>query len=198
MNYGEVKDYFRKILNRRDITDALTNTFIANAIQRIQRVVRLPPMEKTAAIASSDGSLALPSDLLQVIAVVSDNKVYGRISLHDVYTYREDGSSFCGFTQRNGELLVTPLPGSSTTYEIDYYADATGLVADTDTNWLTEVAPDALAYGALSYAADYFLDSRKDMFEGRFTQAVAEIAEQRLNDELSGGASIQPAYSMNF
>lgn len=198
MNYGEVKDYFSKVLNRRDTTTSLVNTFMKNAIQRIQRVVRLPPMEKRTIITSSDGSLAIPGDLIQLIALVNDNKVYGRISLEDLFRHRESGSSFTGFTQRGGEYLVTPLSDAATSYEIDYYADASGLVADTDSNWLTEVAPDAIVYGALSYACEYFLDNRREVFEARFSQAAAELIEQRHNDELTGSASIQPAYSMSF
>ena len=198
MNYGETKDYFSKVLNRRDITPSLTETFIQNAIQRTQRLLRLPPMEKSVIITPTNGAVDVPGDLLQFLAVIVDSKVHGRISLSDLLTYREQGSSFNGYCIQDGEVLLTPIPSGSSDVRIDYYGDFTSLVADTDSNWMTDIAPDLIVYGALSYACDYFLDNRKQLFEERFINTVAELAEQRMMDELSAGAQIQPAYSMNY
>lgn len=198
MNYGEVKDYFSKVLNRRDITPSLMGIFINNAIQRTQRLLRLPPMEKSVIVTPTNGSVDVPGDLLQFIAVIVDDKVHGRISLSDLLNYRSIQSSFNGYSVQDGEVLLTPVPAAGAEVRIDYYGDFTSLVADTDSNWMTEIAPDLIVYGALSYACDYFLDNRKQLFEERFINTVAELAEQRMMDELSAGAQIQPAYSMNY
>lgn len=198
MNYGEVKDYFSKVLNRRDITPSLTGIFINNAIQRTQRLLRLPPMEKSVIVTPTNGAVDVPGDLLQFIAVIVDDKVHGRISLSDLLNYRSIQSSFNGYAIQDGEVLLTPIPPAGAQVRVDYYGDFTSLVADTDSNWMTEIAPDLIVYGALSYACDYFLDNRKQLFEERFINTVAELAEQRMMDELSAGAQIQPAYSMNY
>lgn len=198
MNYGEVKDYFSKVLNRRDITPSLTGIFINNAIQRTQRLLRLPPMEKSVIVSPTNGAVDVPGDLLQFIAVIVDDKVHGRISLSDLLNYRSIQSSFNGYAIQDGQVLLTPEPPASADVRIDYYGDFTSLVADTDSNWMTEIAPDLIVYGALSYACDYFLDNRKQLFEERFINTVGELAEQRMMDELSAGAQIQPAYSMNY
>ena len=42
------------------------------------------------------------------------------------------------------------------------------MVANTDENDLAAVAPDLIIYGALGYAADYYLDERRDIFEAKF------------------------------
>lgn len=198
MNYGEVKDYFSKVLNRRDITPSLTGIFINNAIQRTQRLLRLPPMEKSVIVTPTNGAVDVPGDLLQFIAVIVDDKVHGRISLSDLLNYRSIQSTFNGYAIQDGEVLLTPIPPAGAQVRVDYYGDFTSLVADTDSNWMTEIAPDLIVYGALSYACDYFLDNRKQLFEERFINTVAELAEQRMMDELSAGAQIQPAYSMNY
>ena len=67
------------------------------------------------------------------------------------------------------------------------------LSADTDTNWITQVAPTLLVYAALSYAADYFLDDRKQMFEASYVQIAEQMQLMALQDELQN-ASISPAY----
>jgi hypothetical protein len=38
--------------------------------------------------------------------------------------------------------------------------------------------------------------ARGDKFEGRFTQIISDIQMQADDDELSGGAVVQPAYSI--
>ena len=46
MNYGDLKSHFNDLLNRSDITAALTTRFIDQGIARIQRQLRTPLNEK--------------------------------------------------------------------------------------------------------------------------------------------------------
>ena len=46
MNLGDLKTHLADTLNRTDMTDALKTRFIDQAIQRIQRQLRIPVMEK--------------------------------------------------------------------------------------------------------------------------------------------------------
>ena len=41
------------------------------------------------------------------------------------------------------------------------------MTADTDENDLAAVAPDLIIYGGLTYAADFYLDERRDIFEAK-------------------------------
>jgi hypothetical protein len=71
--------------------------------------------------------------------------------------------------------------------------NADALSADTDTNWVTEIAPTLLIYAALSYSCDYYLDDRKQLFEASYQQIADQIQQMALQDELQN-ASISAAY----
>ena len=98
------------------------------------------------------------------------------------------------YYRQGANFLIGPYPGTGSVAYITYYQDASGLSAGTDHNWLTDVAPDLLIYGALCYAADYFLDDRKQGFEDRFAQILGSLQDMADRDELIN-ASISPAYS---
>lgn len=198
MAYVDVKNQFLGLLNRRDITPSLVNTFMGFGIQRIQREIRVPAMEKTVEL-TADGTsrLAVPGDFLQVISIhTNDNTSRSKLIRADLQSilslaavtgapriYHREGAYF----------HIGPVPPSGSKVYINYYADASSLSADSDTNWLTEVAPALLIYAALSYAADYFLDDRKQMFEASYMQIAEQLVSMSMQDEVEN-ASISPAY----
>lgn len=206
MNYGQVKAQFQAVLNRRDITPTLTDAFIQNAIQRAQRSLRVPAMEKSVVVdfLKEDEAIDLPNDLLQLINVVWDQGVpyeatkMQRVDLGNVLNLRNQVGTPYAYARQDGALIIGPKPFSDGNIRMDYYADFSNLSADSDTNWLTQIAPDLIVYGALSFASDYFLDNRRDQFEERYNNAMAELTNQMQLDELSAGAAIAPAYGMNF
>ena len=70
------------------------------------------------------------------------------------------------------------------------------MTADSDTNALSVAAPDLIIYAALTYAADFYLDERAEIFENKYTTFLAEIQEQANDQELNGSANtIAPAYA---
>jgi len=53
-----------------------------------------------------------------------------------------------------------------------------------------------LVYGALTYAADFYVDERKDAFENVFGRIYSEIMEQNVQMEMSQqGIAVAPAYN---
>lgn len=203
MSYGAVKTQFMAVLNRRDITPSLVDTFMGYAVQRIHTELRVPAMEKNITF-TTDGSatIAVPGDLLQIISVHVNDDQNGRRKLtrtdlptilcqsaiagQPIYYHREGGNFYIG-----------PYPPIGQTVYLNYYGDSSLLSADTDENWLTEVAPMLLVYAALSYAADYFLDDRQSIFEGRYGQIRDNLASMAMQDEVEN-ASIRPAYNMDL
>lgn len=205
MNYGQVKAQFQAVLNRRDITPTLTENFIKQSIQRAQRVLRVPAMEKSVEIATAanEEMVSVPGDLLSFITVMWQDAsgYWHKLSRRDigwVYAQRQYVGNTAYYARQDGDLVLAPQPITAGKVRIDYFADFSNLINDTDTNWLTEIAPDVIIYGALSFAADYFLDNRRDSFEQRFVGGVEELLTQMQIDELSAGAAISPAYSMNY
>lgn len=198
MAYVDVKNQFLGLLNRRDITPTLTDTFMGFGIQRIQRELRVPAMEKIATVLA-DGSpqIPVPGDLLEVISIhTNDQANHNKLVRCDLQTIL-DYSRIAGvpkfYYREATSFNLGPYPPSGTAIWINYFADASNLSADTDTNWITEVAPTLLIYAALSYSADYYLDDRKQMFEASYIQIAEQLQQMALQDELEN-ASISHAY----
>jgi hypothetical protein len=195
--YVDVKNQFMAILNRRDITPSLVNTFMSFGIQRIHRELRVPPMEKLVTL-STDGSslLNVPSDYIEVISINTNDPVHhDKLIKTDLQTILTQAliSGVPEFYHRQGTYIhIGPVPPADTDVFLNYYSDSTSLVADGDTNWMTEKAPVLLIYAALGYAADYFLDDRKGLFEATYLQTKDGVQEQANQDELTN-ASIAPA-----
>jgi hypothetical protein len=198
MAYVDVKNQFLGLLNRRDVTPSLTNTFMQFGIQRIQRELRVPAMEKLAVFVT-DGtySVAVPGDYLEMISIYTNtttsHKRLTRVDAQTILDYSKQSGIPQYYSRIGGNFVVGPVPPSDTNIFIYYYADASALVADSDTNWITEVAPTLLIYAALSYASDYFLDDRKQMFEASYMQIAEQLQNMALQDELEN-ASVSSAY----
>lgn len=199
MNYGDLKSHFNDLLNRSDITSALTTRFIDQGISRIQRQLRTPLNEKvkTYNITSQTTSLTLPSDFLEIISLYYDQYELVRVPMSKFRTLNK--STFNGsptnFTRQQETLLLYPTPTSGSVV-LYYYAEFDSMLANSDENALAAVASDLIIYGGLTYAADYYLDERAGVFEQKFTQFLTEIQEQANDQELNGSTQvIQPAYS---
>lgn len=196
MPYLDIKTNFQSILNRRDITPSQVILFLNNGLQRIQRELRIPAIEKVSTF-TTDGTpnVSVPTDLGALIGMSFNDAVnrvvLKRVDLMDAII----GSSIPGtprmFARQGSSYLLAPYPPAGTTGTLAYYATIPRLSADTDTNWLSENAPDLWMYAALGYACDYFMDERLNNFESRYQQILGSLQDQALEDELSG-ATILP------
>ena len=198
MNYGDIKSHFNNLLNRSDITTALTETFIDQGIARIQRQLRTPLNENltTYALTSRTTSVTLPNDFLEIISLYYEDTELQRIPMSKyraVAVSPIQGSPTTFIRQQNLFLHPEPASGSLVLY---YYAEFAPMVQNTDENTLAAVAHDLIIYAALTYAADYYLDERAPLFETKYNQFLSEIQEQANDQEMNGGIqSIQPTYT---
>ena len=198
MNYGQIKSHFQDLLNRSDITTALTTRFIDQSIARIQRQLRTPMSERVleVTITSQTESMTLPSDFIEIISLYHSQYELERVSMR---RYRElIDNVYAGkpqfFTRQAEKLLLYPQPSDGKLI-LYYHGEYPALSADSDENVLTQSASDLIIYGALSLAADFYLDNRAELFESRFNQFLTELQEQANDQELNGGTqSILPAY----
>ena len=199
MNYGDLKSHFNDLLNRSDITTALTECFIDQGIARIQRQLRTPMSERVLniTITGQTESLTLPSDFMEIISLYMNEYELERVSMRK---YREVAHTAVAgkprmFVRQAEKLLLYPQPTSGT-LSLYYHGEFPTLSADSDSNVLTNAAPDLIIYGALTFASDYYLDARAEQFEAKFTQFLTELQEQANDQELQGGTqSVLPAYS---
>jgi hypothetical protein len=198
MNKGELRTHFKQLLNRSDCTDALADTFISQSITRMERVLRIPPMEKTLTytITSNTTELTIPTDFLEITGIYHGTTNMIRVSLAKFIELTQGGETGTPkyFCRQADKLTIYPYPTSGTV-TMNYYASFPVLVSDSDTNDLTLIASDMIAYGALTYAADYFLDERGPQFEGKFQQGLTEIQMQANDAETSGTVQVMQPHS---
>lgn len=198
MNYGDIKTHFEALLNRSDITPTLTTNFIDQSIARIQRSLRTPLNEsvKTHTLTTLTPSIALPNDFLETISLYFGSHELKNIPM---VKYRQlAASTYTGnpvyYTRQQQDILLFPQP-SSGDLVLYYYSTFPAMVLNTDENALAAVASDLIIYGALAYAADFYLDERAELFEIKFQTFLNELQEQSNDMELNGGTqSINPAY----
>ena len=198
MNYGDLKTHFNALLNRSDITTALTEQFINDGIARIQRSLRTPMQEKILSVTLTGLTtrLTLPADFLETISLYFDQYELQRVPMK---RFRElNHSNYTGnpmfYTREGADLLLFPQP-SNGTLVLYYYAEMPPLVNNTDQTAMTQVASSLVIYSALTFAADYYLDERAELFELKYNQMMQEHQEMANDQETNGGTQvIQPTY----
>ena len=200
MNYGELRTQFTAVLNRRDLTTSLANTFLQMGISRIQRELRAPFLEKSTlvTIGSSYDGIEIPSDYLALVAltVVGQDAKLQRVDLNIAQAEANRGTNIPRvFARQGGKLIIGPTPAEGEVVRIDYYGEVGELSDDTDENTLTIIAWDLVVYAALVLAAEYFLDRRLEAFEIRYQTTLKEITDQADFDDVSSGV-IYPCYSI--
>lgn len=207
MNKAALRTQFKNLLNRNDCSNNLADTFLDQALGRIQRTLRVPSMEKVNTITFSDSlpsSFILPDDFLEFISLYFDGPSGGgRLTYVPMGTFVEIPKNTGGtpkyFTRIGAEVKVKPLPSQDTSLTLLYYGEIPDFTDDTSSNFLSEIAPDLLIYGALSYAADYFVDERKQAFEEVYARTFSDLVAQSASLEFSGGEmSIQPMYNIDY
>ena len=205
---AETRTKFLARLNRRDCTTTLADGFLADAIKRLQRVIRIPGGEKSVEVELTDdtyftnGNLAIPSDFIKLRAMwYNGDTELVRRPLSVVRSIAEAGDEDASpnrgtslyFARQGSGWVLAPYPEAAATIRIDYWAEFEDHDEDSDETLLLDIAEDAVIYGALSYACDHFNDKRGPRFEQRFTQILSDIQEQGDSDELTN-AVVEQAF----
>lgn len=196
MNYGELRTQFVSLLNRRDLTPSLRDTFINQGIARIQRTLRVPAMERAIEVTWGENTTALPipDDLLELKTITCGPVVLEQRDIQSVLRASSRTGTAMAFARRGGAWTFAPTPQVGDKLRIDYYAEIPSLSEDTDTNWLSVIAPELILSAALIYACSWALDERKAEFMADFTTGLAELQAQAARDELSGAAVQAPGF----
>lgn len=199
MNYGELKTQFEGLLKRRDMTPAQRDIFIQNAIMRVQRVLRIPAMEKHVKVTYdgtifNTGELPVPADYLRLHSItVNDEHIVHQGDAEQVLSLAKVTGTPSLYYRRGSRFKFGPTPPAGTEFRLAYYVEFDALAADDTANFLTVSAPDLTLYAALSYAGDWFIDKRAAAWEGRYRDILSEIQDQADQDELIN-ATVSAAY----
>ena len=141
--------------------------------------------------------MVIPSDFLEAIDLYFDGRSLERVPMKEMQEFRINSLSgtplYFAREQANFLLYPSPLSGTLT---LNYYSQYEDMVNDSDENALAAIASDLIIYGALTYAADYFLDERTQLFEAKYQAFFTEIQQQADDQELTGSLqAIRPAYT---
>jgi hypothetical protein len=185
-------------------SDTLVSLFINQSIMRIQRELRVPFMEKQVLYTIPDDftKLAIPSDLLELIAIMVDADADGileyqlrKSSLTEVVRDSEiPNLPPRRYVRQGGSWVLGPKPGSGSQVLIHYYAEFAALTDDNSTNTALKVAWDAVMYGALAAAYSYLKDvENRAEAEATYTQITTNLQKMADADELNADAVVAPA-----
>ena len=191
MNKSQIRSQFLALLNRNDCSNELADTFLEQGLARIQRTLRVPAMEKVQTYTTNDvapNALILPNDFLNIKHLYCGDTLLEYVDLGRYLQYVDYVDTPRIYTRVQGELKVKPTPSEGTEILMVYHGEIPDLTSDTATNFITEIAPELLVYGGLTYAADYFIDERKPLFDETFNRVFAELMEQAYLTEFEQSA----------
>lgn len=199
MNLGELKTELNDLMARTDYTEAKRVTHINRALRRLQTATNLPDMEKAVELSlDSDLSIDIPSDHRHTrhIFITDDLVPCEKIDVNRAHHYVDLlNPPEPRVYYRLMDKLYFPASKEGDTVSWIYYASWDSLVSDEDFNELTVLSPEAVIYGAATFACTYFVDARGPEMEKRFLEEVELLKLQKWNEEIATGSAqtIEPS-----
>ncbi len=197
--FTELKDAVADWLDRSDLTTRIPD-FIALAEARINREIRIRPMEVRSTMTTTAGNqyFNLPGGYIQMRNIqLNTNPTTPLEYITPEMLDRLYGSSTTGkpraYTLIGDEIQLAPIPDSAYTLEMAFYEKFTALGDGTSgtvtSNWLTKNAPDILLYGALMEAEPFIKnDERVAVWLNGYGNAVDKLQKADQRDRHSGSA----------
>ena len=197
--FTELKDAIADWLDRSDLTTRIPD-FIALAEARINREIRIRPMEVRSTMTTTAGNqyFNLPGGYIQMRNIqLNTNPTTPLEYITPEMLDRLYGSSTTGkpraYTLIGDEIQLAPIPDSAYTLEMAFYEKFTALGDGTSgtvtNNWLTTNAPDILLYGALMEAEPFIKnDERVAVWLNGYGNAIDKLQKADQRDRHSGSA----------
>lgn len=187
MTRGELRAYFKEILNRSDCTDEQADRFIGLGVRKLERTLRVPTLERSHTyISDGTGSFAIPANYLAIIGLFHKDRRLERVSGSDAFRFPSDSCPSV-FWREGPYLKVRGYPPSGDEVVLRYYGEFEEFGNDNYETVEMAVYPDAMVYAALLFAADFYMDERKPFFETEFNRILLEIQASAEADEFKGG-----------
>ena len=197
--FTELKDAIADWLDRSDLTARIPD-FIALAEARINRELRIRPMEVRSTMETTSGQqyFNLPGGYIQMRNIqLNTNPTAPLEYITPEMLDRLYGSSATGkpraYSLIGDEIQLAPIPDTAYTLEMAFYEKFTALGDGTSgtvtSNWLTINAPDILLYGSLMEAEPFIKnDERIPVWLQAYRDGIDRLQKADANDRLSGSA----------
>ncbi|MDK1489689.1 hypothetical protein QN219_06405 [Sinorhizobium sp. 7-81] len=165
----------------RDDIAHLFPRFLVMAELKLDRVMRVADMEKTATVPLTEGEGGLPADFLEARQVLAgDGRALRALPLQELGSH-ETGDPRLGYASIGNAIKVRPKGAED--IHLTYYAKIPPLTAEAPSNWLIEKAPDVYLYALVEEVAIWERDAAKaGAAEALKRQAMAGLglADERL------------------
>lgn len=192
-NYSGLKTSVANYLGRSDLTAQIPD-FITLAEYRLQRNLRVRQMLKTASASTTggDSTVGLPSDFLELRDIyINSNPRFALNYLSPSAFSRDARAAESGrpnfYTLRAAEFELAPIPDSSYSLVMLYFAKPDLLSDSNVSNVFLANAPDALLYGALLEAEPYLMnDNRIAIWSNFYNSALESLNVSDESSEYSG------------
>jgi hypothetical protein len=191
--YSELKTTIASYLARSDLT-AMIPTFIQLAELRLRRELRTRQMlvVATASTTGGDSTVGLPTDFLAMRDIhVNTNPITTLAyaapnAFYNSYRATESGKP-TEYTVLATELQLSPIPDSTYTLQMLYYAQPYFMSDSNPSNVFLVNFPDALLYAALGEAEPYLMnDARLQTWASLYDRAITSITISDQSSEYSG------------
>ena len=191
--YAGLQTTVANYLARTDLTSQIPD-FIRLAETRLRRDLRIRQMLKSATTQTTggDATVALPSDFLEVRdLIVVANPVrpisYMSPSVFSRNARVTESGYPIDYTILATEFKFAPIPDTTYTLEILYYAAPEFLSGTNTSNVYLAVCPDLLLYGSLVEAEPYLMnDQRIQLWAGMYQKGVDAITTSDEQAQYSG------------
>lgn len=193
--YSELKTSIGDWLNRADLTNVIPD-FISLAEAQIERTLRTRQMLVRANTIFTTEYGTVPDDFLETksLKLTSTNPItplqFQTVDVMDnIGSQRVASGRPQYFSIVGGQIRLLPVPDSTYTTELIYYAKLSKLSSTTTTNWLLTQAPDVYLYGALLQAAPYLQDdARIQVWVSLYERGLQDLQVADDRGATSGGS----------
>lgn len=192
-SYSDLKTTIANYLARSDLTTQIPD-FIRLAEIRLQRDLRTRQMlvVATASTTGNDSTVGLPTDFLEMrdihvnttpastISYLSPNAFYAGARTTDI-------GKPINYTVLGAEIQLAPIPDTTYTLQMLYYAKPTALSDSNSSNVFLANYPDALLYAALGEAEPYLMnDARLQTWAALYERSIVAISTSDQSSEYGG------------
>jgi hypothetical protein len=194
-NYTNISAAVNKWINRVGASSITDNTedFIVLGQRKIQRDVRVPPMEVLlSGLTVTLGRASIPSSMLDVKEIVAydGNGAWPvrRSTYADVINKRiQDGPGPQIFDTIAGVIEFGPSPSSGVSINLVYYQELEFISSSVEENWFSQYAPELVLYAAVYEAAVFMKDTEQEQkYAAMYKEAKELLKAQKDKAEWSG------------
>ena len=197
--YSDLKTSIANWLNRSDLTNEISEDFIVLAEADFNSKLRIRKMNTSASITIDSETESIPSDFLQIrdFFITEGETKYPLKYITPAQMDEIRGSSSSGmpsaYTILGDNFRFAPIPSSSYTGTLNYYAKFPSLSDSNTSNYILASHPAIYLYGALYHAANFLggIDpQRLQQWQAMYTTAMERLERNDREDQY-GSAPLQ-------